>query len=59
MKKNGLKFKKAFTLIETLVAITILSAAVAGPMALSIKNIGIAAVSKDQLVAFYLGQVVI
>ena len=42
--------------IETLVAITILSAAVAGPMALSIKNIGAASVSKDQLVAFYLGQ---
>jgi len=48
-----------FTLIETLVAVTILSAAVAGPMVLSIKNIGIAAVSKDQLVAFYLGQEVI
>lgn len=45
-----------FTLIETLVAITILSAAVAGPMVLSIKNIGTAAISQDQLVAFYLGQ---
>ena len=50
------KFKKAFTLIETLVAITILSAAVAGPMALAIKNVGTASVSQDQLVAFYLGQ---
>ncbi|KKT18792.1 MAG: hypothetical protein UW04_C0057G0008 [Parcubacteria group bacterium GW2011_GWB1_43_8] len=74
MKKNELKFKKAFTptpvfakkklvwgftLIETLVAITILSAAVAGPMVLSIKNIGTASVSQDQLVAFYLGQEVI
>ena len=56
---KNLKFKTGVTLIETLVAITILSAAVAGPMVLSIKNIGIAAVSKDQLVAFYLGQEVI
>lgn len=59
MKKHKLKFKTGFTLIETLVAITILSAAVAGPMVLSIRNIGTAAVSQDQLVAFYLGQEVI
>src|SRR3989338_2299564 len=59
MRNNKLKLKKAFTLIETLVAITILSAAVAGEMDLYIKNIGIATGSKDQLVAFYLGQEVI
>lgn len=51
--------KHGFTLIETLVAVTILSAAVAGPMVLSIKNIGTASISQDQLVAFYLGQEVI
>ena len=53
------KLKSGFTLIETLVAIIILSAAVAGPMVLSIKNIGTASVSQDQLVAFYLGQEVV
>lgn len=50
---------KSFTLIETLVAIAILSAAIAGPLVLSIKNIGSASVSQDQLAAFYLGQEVI
>ena len=51
--------KHGFTLIETIVAVAILSAAVAGPMVLSIKNIGTASVSQDQLVAFYLGQEVV
>lgn len=62
---KNLKFKncryrqKGFTLVETLVAIAILSAAIAGPLVLSIKNIGTANTSQDQLVAFYLGQEVI
>lgn len=60
MKSNKLKQKTTgFTLIETLVAIFILSSAVAGPMVLSIKNISSASVSRDQLVAFYLGQEVL
>lgn len=59
MKNNILKFKIGFTLIETLVAISILTAAIAGPLVMSIKNIGTASVSQDQLVAFYLGQEVI
>ena len=56
MKNNILKFKIGFTLIETLVAISILTAAIAGPLVMSIKNIGTASTSQDQLVAFYLGQ---
>ena len=51
--------RDGFTLVETLVAIAILSAAIAGPLVLSIKNIGTANTSQDQLVAFYLGQEVI
>ena len=59
MKNNILKFKIGFTLIETLVAISILTVAIAGPLVMSIKNIGAASTSQDQLVAFYLGQEVI
>lgn len=59
MKKIFSKLKIGFTLIETLVAISILTAAVAGPLVMSIKNIGTANTSQDQLVAFYLGQEVI
>ena len=54
--KPGRSENRGFTLIETLVAVTILSAAVAGPMVLSIKNIGTASVSQDQLVAFISGK---
>lgn len=54
MKKFALK--KGFTLIETIVAVAILSMAVAGPLTLAVKNIGAAAVSQDQLIAFYLAQ---
>lgn len=56
MKNNILKLKSGFTLIETLVAISILTAAIAGPLVMSIKNIGTANTSQDQLVALYLGQ---
>src|SRR3989338_1659516 len=59
LKIENSRCGRGFTLIETLVAVTILSAAVAGPMVLSIKSIGSASVSQDQLVAFYLGQEVV
>lgn len=48
--------KNGFTLIETIVAVAILSMAVAGPLTLATKNIGAAAVSSDQIIAFYLAQ---
>ena len=56
MKKEKLNFKKAFTLVETLVAVMILSIAVVGPMFSSAQNIKLASFSQNQLVAFYLGQ---
>ncbi|PJE73760.1 MAG: hypothetical protein COV02_00915 [Candidatus Terrybacteria bacterium CG10_big_fil_rev_8_21_14_0_10_41_10] len=50
------KYKKGFTLVETLVAVTILTSAIAGPMTFAIKNISAASVAQDQLVAFELAQ---
>lgn len=45
-----------FTLIETLVAILILSIAIVGPLTIASRGLGAALVSKDQTVAFYLAQ---
>ncbi|MCK6462370.1 MAG: type II secretion system GspH family protein [Candidatus Pacebacteria bacterium] len=50
------KMTRGFTLIETIVAIALLSAAVAGPLTMAIKSISNASVSQDQLTAFYLAQ---
>jgi prepilin-type N-terminal cleavage/methylation domain-containing protein len=48
--------KKGFTLIETLVAITILLLSVVLPMSLSHDGIVAARLSQDQIVSFYLAQ---
>lgn len=48
--------KKGFTLIETLVAITILILAVTGAFAAAQNGISSATFSKDQIIAFYLAQ---
>lgn len=48
--------KKGFTLIETIVAVALLSTAMAGPLTMAIKSISAASVSQDQLTAFYLAQ---
>lgn len=50
------KTKKGFTLIETLVAITILATAIAGPLTIAAKSFMAATVVKDRITAFYLAQ---
>lgn len=48
--------KKGLTLIETLVAIGILSLSIAGPLALSARGLVFAKFARDQITAFYLAQ---
>lgn len=55
INKNN-NIKRGFTLVETLVAVAILTTAIAGPMTFAIKNISAASVAQDQLVAFELAQ---
>ena len=50
------KFKKGFTLIETLVAVLILVTAIAGPLTIASKGLQTALVAKDQTIAYYLAQ---
>ncbi len=45
-----------FTLIETLVAVMLLSIAVVAPMSLASKSLGSAYYARDQITAFYLAQ---
>ncbi len=45
-----------FTLIETLVAVMLLSVAVVAPMSLASKSLGSAYYARDQITAFYLAQ---
>jgi len=50
------KKQKGFTLIETMVAITILVVAVAAPLTLAAQSLFAALYAKDQTTAFYLAQ---
>lgn len=50
------KPSKAFTLVETMVAISILSLAITGPMLIAQKGIASAIYARDQITAFYLAQ---
>lgn len=50
------KIKKGFTLIETMVAVLILAAAIAGPLTIASKGLSTALVAKDQTTAYYLAQ---
>lgn len=48
--------KRGFTLIETLVAVMLLVAAVAGVLGVAARSLRLAAVAREQLIAFYLAQ---
>jgi prepilin-type N-terminal cleavage/methylation domain-containing protein len=48
--------KNGFTLIETLVAVMILSIAIAGPLTIASKGLQSSIVAKDQTTAYYLAQ---
>ena len=48
--------KAGFTLMETLVAVLVLSLAITGPLAIAQKGLQAALISKDQISAFYLAQ---
>jgi prepilin-type N-terminal cleavage/methylation domain-containing protein len=50
------KITQGFTLIETLVAVLLLSTAVVGPLTVASKGLSAALVARDQMVAFYLAQ---
>ncbi len=56
--KSGstLRNNKGFTLLETLVAITILTMATLGPMQLASRMVASARVAQNRIVAFYLAQ---
>lgn len=47
---------KGFTLIETLLAVLLLSTAIAGPLTIASKGLNATLVAKDQFIAFYLAQ---
>lgn len=58
MKKNNFK-NKGFTLIETLVAITILMISIVGPLTIAQKSLMAATLAKDQVIASFLAQEII
>mgnify|MGYP001592018519 CR=1 FL=1 len=54
--KGVQKYNKGFTLVETLIAVTILATAVAGTMTIAFQGLRGAQLAKDELVASYLAQ---
>lgn len=56
-KKNNWRHNTSgFTIVETLVAITILMIAVSGPLVIATKSLNSARISKNQMIASYLAQ---
>ncbi|MFA6095590.1 MAG: prepilin-type N-terminal cleavage/methylation domain-containing protein [Candidatus Paceibacterota bacterium] len=53
---RGKRKNAAFTLVEAMVAISILSLSITGPMVIAQKGIGSAIYARDQITAFYLAQ---
>lgn len=47
---------KGFTLVETLVAVLMLSLSIAGPLTIASKGLNATVVAKDQFISFYLAQ---
>lgn len=47
---------RGFTLLETMIAVTLLSVAIVAPMTLTAQSLGSAYYARDQVTAFYLGQ---
>jgi type II secretory pathway pseudopilin PulG len=56
MKKNILQKNKAFTLVETMVAIAILMIAILGPMDIASSGLRDSLLARDQATAYYLAQ---
>ncbi|MBI4093675.1 prepilin-type N-terminal cleavage/methylation domain-containing protein [Candidatus Kaiserbacteria bacterium] len=56
LKPRTLNLSRGFTLVETLVAVTILTVAIVAPMALTAKSLAAAYYARDQIVAFHLAQ---
>lgn len=54
--RNIKNSKRGFTLIEMLVAVVLLTAAITGPMSIASKGLTASIVAKDQITAFFLAQ---